>query len=59
MDREVRADSETGGHTGNMVPVFAEGVGSEKFNGTLDNTDIVQIIAEISEMDFEPGEIMQ
>ncbi len=57
MDREIRAEGETGGHTGNMVPVFAEGVGAERFNGTLDNTDITKIIAELAEMDYEPGEI--
>ncbi|MCE7792325.1 alkaline phosphatase [Salipaludibacillus sp. CUR1] len=57
MSREIRAASSTGGHTGNMVPVFAEGLGAERFNGTLDNTDITQILAEVSELDFEPGEI--
>lgn len=30
----------TGDHTGAVVPVFAIGVGSEKFNGPLDNTQI-------------------
>jgi len=30
----------TGGHTGNMVPVFAYGPGSELFAGIYDNTEI-------------------
>ena len=30
----------TGGHTGEPVPVYAVGVGSEKFSGRIDNTDI-------------------
>ncbi len=30
----------TGGHTGNFVPVFASGPGSEFFDGILDNTDV-------------------
>ena len=51
----VTADHETGGvlifpkgikfksgeHTGNIVPVFAIGVGAEEFSGFYDNTDIV------------------
>ena len=30
----------TGSHTGAHVPIFAIGVGAEKFNGSMDNTDI-------------------
>ena len=30
----------TGSHTGGAVPVFAVGVGAEKFSGRIDNTDI-------------------
>lgn len=30
----------TGGHTGEPVPVYAVGVGAEKFAGRMDNTDI-------------------
>jgi alkaline phosphatase len=57
MNREIRAASSTGGHTGNMVPVFATGVGAEQFNGVLDNTDISHIIAEISQLETEPGTV--
>jgi alkaline phosphatase len=56
LDRAVRAESSTGGHTGNMVPVFATGVGSEAFEGVLDNTDIVKLIAAAAHKDFTPGE---
>ena len=30
----------TGSHTGGAVPIFAIGVGAEKFNGRIDNTEI-------------------
>lgn len=53
VDRAVRAQSDTGGHTGNMVPVFAEGVGAERFEGILDNTDISKIIAELANVDWK------
>jgi len=47
MSRDVRALSETGGHSGNMVPVFAFGVGGELFEGVLDNTDIAYILSDL------------
>ncbi|MCM3587452.1 alkaline phosphatase [Mesobacillus maritimus] len=56
IDREVRAESSTGGHTGNMVPVFATGVGSERFEGVLDNTDVSKLIAEAAKLKTIPGE---
>ncbi|GEL07388.1 alkaline phosphatase [Salisediminibacterium halotolerans] len=59
MSREVREGSSTGGHSADMVPVFAEGLGAENFDGTYDNTDIVQLIAELSGLGFEPGEIIE
>lgn len=37
----------TGGHTGGLVPVYAVGVGAEKFSSFNDNTDIPKIIMEI------------
>ncbi|MFB5660250.1 alkaline phosphatase [Alteribacillus sp. HJP-4] len=46
VSSKIRANSDTGGHTGNLVPVFAAGTGSEKFNGVMDNTEIVELIAE-------------
>ncbi|MEH6988892.1 alkaline phosphatase [Cytobacillus firmus] len=41
----VRSLSSTGGHTGNMIPLFAYGNGSETFTGVLENTDIPKKIA--------------
>lgn len=43
----VQSLSSTGGHTGNMVPIFTYGKSAEKFEGILDNTDIPKMIAEI------------
>ncbi len=34
-------------HTGNMVPIYAYGPGSEKFSGTRDNTEIPGILASL------------
>lgn len=39
--------SSTGGHTSNMIVVFAVGTGAEEFHGVLDNTDIPRKIAAI------------
>jgi alkaline phosphatase len=47
LNSATRSLSSTGGHTGNLVPVFAYGAGSEKFEGVLDNTDIPKIIADL------------
>ncbi len=38
----------SGKHTGNPVPVFAIGVGAERFGGVLDNTSIPRIIRELT-----------
>ena len=37
----------TGGHSGNPVPVFAVGVGSDKFKGPNNNTDLPKILRDI------------
>ncbi|MFJ7745062.1 alkaline phosphatase [Peribacillus sp. NPDC097295] len=55
-DRSIRAASSTGGHTANMIPVFATGPGSEAFDGVLDNTDISQIITKVARVPFTPGQ---
>ncbi|NHM29348.1 alkaline phosphatase [Neobacillus terrae] len=36
----IRALSSTGGHTANMVPIFAFGPGSERFDGVFNNIEI-------------------
>lgn len=38
----------SGKHTGNPVPVFAIGVGAEKFSRPMDNTDIPEIMRELT-----------
>jgi alkaline phosphatase len=43
-------------HTGAMVPVFAIGVGAERFNGVNDNTDIPRKIYSIIQGDDQPWE---
>ncbi|MFD6440124.1 alkaline phosphatase [Peribacillus sp. NPDC060186] len=55
-DRSIRAASSTGGHTANMIPVFATGPGSEAFDGVIDNTDISQIITKAARVPFTPGQ---
>ncbi|MGE7763723.1 alkaline phosphatase [Peribacillus sp. NPDC096540] len=55
-DRSVRAASSTGGHTANMIPVFATGPGSEAFDGVIENTDISQIITKAARVPFTPGQ---
>jgi alkaline phosphatase len=68
----VTADHETGGvlifqdgihfisrdHTGNIVPIFAMGIGAEKFSGLFDNTKVVkkmlQIVVHDDIPDFMP-----
>ncbi|WCE30253.1 alkaline phosphatase [Vibrio sp. SCSIO 43137] len=44
IDRAVRANSSTGGHSSNMVPLFAAGPGSQYFEGVLNNTDVPKLI---------------
>lgn len=53
VNSAARSLSSTGGHTGNMVPVFSFGAGSEAFDGVLDNTDIPKIIARLMKDDFK------
>lgn len=43
--KTVRAAYSTTAHSGEMVPVFAYGPGSEHFRGIMDNTDIPRRIA--------------
>ncbi len=44
LNRVVRENSTTGGHTGNMVPLFAAGPGAQHFDGVMDNTDVPKLI---------------
>lgn len=44
--------SSTGGHTGNMIALFAVGNGAKEFHGVIENTDIPKIIAKLKGYDF-------
>jgi alkaline phosphatase len=44
---KVGAGWVSGGHSGNMVAVYAFGPGSTRFSGTHDNTDIPRILASL------------
>lgn len=43
----VKGEFTTGGHTGQMVPLFAFGPGSQEFLGVMDNTDVHDIIKKL------------
>ncbi len=45
---------QSGGHSNGYVPVFAVGVGAERFAGRMDNTDIPKHIAEIADYEELP-----
>jgi alkaline phosphatase len=44
INRDVRAASSTGGHSSNMIALFAAGPGAEHFEGVLNNTDVPKLI---------------
>ena len=44
LNRLAKIGWASGGHSAGVVPVYAIGVGAERFNGRLDNTDIPKII---------------
>lgn len=48
IDRDVRAESSTGGHSSNMIPLFAAGPGSQHFEGVLNNTDVPKLIRSLT-----------
>lgn len=47
LDRNTEKLSSTGGHTSNMIVVFAYGKGADQFHGVMDNTDIPKKLAEL------------
>ncbi|MFN7250719.1 MAG: alkaline phosphatase [Anaerobacillus sp.] len=53
MNSKIRSLSGTGGHSGNMVPIFAYGVGAEVFNGVFDNTEVPKVIAQLTGVNLE------
>ena len=46
-DHKVDYAFSTGGHTGEMVPLFAYGTGAENFAGVHENTDIPRIMCRL------------
>ena len=44
VNTNIRANSSTGGHTLNSVPVFAFGPGSENFNGMMQNVEFSDLL---------------
>lgn len=52
-DHQVDYAWTTGGHTGEMVPIFAYGTGAENFTGVLENTDIPRIMSRLLGFDME------
>jgi alkaline phosphatase len=46
-DHKVDYAFTTGGHTGEMVPIFAYGAGSENFTGVFENTDLPRIMCRL------------
>lgn len=51
-NRTAQKLSSTGGHTSNMIAVFAYGNGADQFHGVIDNTDIPKKIASIMGYSF-------
>ena len=47
LDNRSNTGWTTTGHTGVDVPIFAKGVGSERFRGHMDNTRIAQTMFEL------------
>lgn len=48
INKKAMVGWQSGGHSNGYVPVFAIGVGSEQFNGRIDNTEIPKKIAKIA-----------
>jgi len=53
---QVQLKSETGGHTGNPVPLYAFGPGAGAFSGVIDNTEIAGKVAAAAGVEF-PGTV--
>lgn len=52
VSSNIRALSSTGGHTGNLIPLFAYGKGAVTFDGVLDNTEVPKKIADLMGYEF-------
>jgi len=49
MDQFIYNEGNTYGHSGAWVPLFAEGPGSDVFEGVINNTDIKDLILSVTE----------
>ena len=49
LNRKAMIRWASGGHSAGAVPVYAIGVGAEKFSGISDNTEIIGIIEKVAE----------
>jgi len=49
LNRSTEKLSTTGGHTSNMIAIFAYGKGASQFHGVMDNTDIPKKLAALME----------
>lgn len=47
LNRRAGVSWASDGHSATVVPVYAVGVGAERFSGRLDNTDIPRILSEL------------
>lgn len=52
-DHQVDYAWTTGGHTGEMVPIFAYGTGAENFTGIFENTDLPRIMCRLLGLEME------
>jgi alkaline phosphatase len=49
LNKKSRLGWTTGGHTASAVPVFAIGVGAERFTGWHDNSEIAPLIYQVTQ----------
>ncbi len=50
MDKTVEGKFSSGGHTPDLIPVFAYGPGAEKFSGIYENTGVFHRIVELLDL---------
>lgn len=54
-NERVVGEYTTGGHTGQMIPLFASGPGAERFAGIIDNHRVGQLLLEIARRPASPN----
>jgi alkaline phosphatase len=53
LDRAAGIGWTSGAHTGIPVGTYALGVGAEKYNGRIDNTDIIKFVFQLLAINFK------